>query len=75
MCIRDSFKNYVLYAQDVFPGANGTAQWQHVFLADLSNPASPHIITANQATVVSNGPQTLRMEPVSYTHLALSPSS
>ena len=58
----EDFKNYVLYAQDVFPGANGTAQWQHVFLADLSNPASPHIITANQATVVSNGPQTLRME-------------
>ena len=58
----EDFKNYVLYAQDVFPGANGTAQWQHVFLADLTNPASPHIITASQATVVSSGPQTLRME-------------
>jgi LPS export ABC transporter permease LptG/LPS export ABC transporter permease LptF len=58
----EDFKNYVLYAQDVFPGANGTAQWRHVFLADLTNPSSPHIITANQATVVSNGPQTLRME-------------
>jgi LPS export ABC transporter permease LptG/LPS export ABC transporter permease LptF len=58
----EDFKNYVLYAQDVLPGANGTAIWRHVFLADLTRPASPHIITANQATVLSGGPQTLRME-------------
>ncbi|MBW4037753.1 MAG: YjgP/YjgQ family permease [Acidobacteria bacterium] len=58
----EDFKNYVLYAQDVIPGANGTALWRHVFLADLSKPASPHIITANEATVLSGNPQTLRME-------------
>ena len=58
----EDFKNYVLYAQDVIPGANGTALWRHVFLADLTTPASPHIITANQATVVSIGAQTLRMD-------------
>jgi LPS export ABC transporter permease LptG/LPS export ABC transporter permease LptF len=58
----EDFKNYVLYAQDVLPGASGTAIWRHVFLADLTKPASPHIITANQATVLSGGPQTLRME-------------
>ncbi len=58
----EDFKNYVLYAQDVIPGADGTAIWRHVFLADLTKPASPHIITANQATVLSGGPQTLRME-------------
>jgi LPS export ABC transporter permease LptG/LPS export ABC transporter permease LptF len=58
----EDFKNYVLYAQDVLPGANGTAIWKHVFLADLTNPASPHIITAAEATVLSGGPQTLRME-------------
>jgi LPS export ABC transporter permease LptG/LPS export ABC transporter permease LptF len=58
----EDFKNYVLYAQDVLPGANGTAIWKHVFLADLTKPASPHIITANEATVLSGGPQTLRME-------------
>jgi LPS export ABC transporter permease LptG/LPS export ABC transporter permease LptF len=58
----EDFKNYVLYAQDVLPGANGTAIWRHVFLADLTKPASPHIITANEATVLSGGPQTLRME-------------
>jgi LPS export ABC transporter permease LptF/LPS export ABC transporter permease LptG len=58
----EDFKNYVLYAQDVLPGANGTALWRHVFLADLTKPASPHIITANEATVLTGGPQTLRMQ-------------
>jgi LPS export ABC transporter permease LptG/LPS export ABC transporter permease LptF len=58
----EDFKNYVLYAQDVIPGANGTAIWRHVFLADLTTPASPHIITANEATVLSGGSQTLRMQ-------------
>jgi LPS export ABC transporter permease LptG/LPS export ABC transporter permease LptF len=58
----EDFKNYVLYAQDVLPGANGTAVWKHVFLADLTKPATPHIITANEATVISGGPQTLRMQ-------------
>jgi LPS export ABC transporter permease LptG len=58
----EDFKNYVLYAQDVIPGANGTALWRHVFLADLTTPASPHIITATQADVVSGSSQTLRME-------------
>lgn len=58
----EDFKNYVLYAQDVIPGANGTAVWKHVFLADLTKPATPHILTANEATVISGGPQTLRMQ-------------
>ncbi len=58
----EDFKNYVLYAQDVLPGANGTAIWRNVFLADLTQPASPHIITANEATVLNSGNQTVRME-------------
>jgi LPS export ABC transporter permease LptG/LPS export ABC transporter permease LptF len=58
----EDFKNYVLYAQDVLPGANGTAVWRHVFLADLTKPATPHIITANEATVLSGSQQTLRMQ-------------
>jgi LPS export ABC transporter permease LptG len=52
----------VLYAQDVLPGANGTATWKHVFLADLTKPATPHIITANEAQVLAGGAQTLRMQ-------------
>jgi LPS export ABC transporter permease LptF/LPS export ABC transporter permease LptG len=58
----EDFKNYVLYAQDVLPGANGTAVWKHVFLADLTKPATPHIITANEAIVLSGGAQTIRMQ-------------
>ncbi|WP_263379976.1 LptF/LptG family permease [Granulicella paludicola] len=58
----EDFKNYVLYAQDVIPGANGTAIWKHVFLADLTKPATPHIITSNEATVLSGGAQTLRIQ-------------
>ena len=58
----EDFKNYVLYAQDVLPGAAGTAIWRHVFIADLTHLASPHIITANEATVLNGGPQVLRME-------------
>jgi LPS export ABC transporter permease LptG len=52
----------VLYVQDVVPGPNGTALWKHVFLADLTNKASPRIISANEAVVVSDGPQQLSME-------------
>jgi LPS export ABC transporter permease LptG/LPS export ABC transporter permease LptF len=56
----EDFKNYVLYVQNV-RGSVGASQWQHVFLADLSNPASPLIITAAQATVVNGGNGELRM--------------
>ncbi|MGI8772172.1 MAG: LPS export ABC transporter permease LptG [Acidobacteriaceae bacterium] len=56
----EDFKNYVLYVQDVRAGA-GAAQWRKVFLADLSNPASPRVTTAASATVVSDGQQSLRM--------------
>ncbi len=57
----EDLKNYVLYVQDVMPGTNGTALWKNVFLADLSTPASPHIITAKDAVVLGSG-QTLHLE-------------
>lgn len=57
----EDFRNYVLYVGDVAPGANGTALWKHVFLADLTQPASPHIVTAEEAAVVG-GTQTLHMQ-------------
>ena len=58
----EDFKNYVLYIQDAIPGANGTALWKHVFLADLTTPASPHIITSEEAMVIAGPNQTLRMQ-------------
>ena len=33
----EDFKNFVLYVQDVIPGA-GAANWRHVFMADVSDP-------------------------------------
>ncbi len=56
----EDFKNYVLYVQDVRAGA-GAAQWRRVFLADLTDPASPKVTTAASATVINDGPQSLRM--------------
>ena len=58
----EDLKNYVLYVEDVMPGTNGTALWKNVFLADLSQPASPHIITARDGVVLSGGAQTLHLE-------------
>ncbi len=53
----EEFRNYVLYIQDVQPAA-GAALWHHVFLADLTQPATPHITTADRAVVVSGTPGT-----------------
>jgi LPS export ABC transporter permease LptF/LPS export ABC transporter permease LptG len=49
----EDFRNYVLYVQDVRPTA-GTSVWHHVFLADLTQPTSPHITTAEQAVVATS---------------------
>lgn len=56
----ENFKNYVLYVQDV-RASTGAAQWQRVFLADVTNPVAPKVTTAEQATVVNEGDQTLTM--------------
>ena len=56
----EDFKNYVLYVQDVRASA-GSALWHRVFLADLSDPNDPKITTAEHATVVNGGDNTLRM--------------
>ena len=56
----EDFRNYVLYIQDVRPAA-GAALWHHVFLADLTQPASPNVTTADAAVVVNGDPQTIRL--------------
>ena len=53
----ENFRNYVLYIQDVQPAA-GAALWHHVFVADLTDPATPHITTAERAIVVNGTPGT-----------------
>ncbi len=56
----EDFKNYVLFVQDVRP-APGESVWRHVFLADLTEPATPHIITADEAFVLSSTTQSVQM--------------
>jgi len=56
----EDFKNYVLYVQDIRAGA-GASRWQRVFLADLSDPVSPKITTAEEAVVADSGAQTILM--------------
>ncbi len=59
----EDFKNYVLYVQDVQP-AGSAAVWKHVFLADLSQPATPYITTAAEAIAVNSEAQTMRLHLV-----------
>ncbi|AXC14734.1 Ribonuclease BN [Acidisarcina polymorpha] len=56
----EDFKDYVLYVQNVRAGT-GASNWQNIFLANLTDPSSPQIISAEQATVVNDTDATLRM--------------
>jgi LPS export ABC transporter permease LptG/LPS export ABC transporter permease LptF len=56
----EDFKDYVLYVQDVRSGSSA-ANWRNIFMANLSDPAAPEIITAEEATVVNGDSSTLRM--------------
>ena len=55
----EDFRNIVLYVQDVIP-ANGQALWRGVFLADISDPASPKITLARRGALLSDAPDKLR---------------
>ncbi|HEX3436376.1 MAG TPA: LPS export ABC transporter permease LptG [Pseudacidobacterium sp.] len=56
----EDLKNAVLYVENVRAGT-GAANWRQVFLADLSDPVSPKITTAEEATVAGSDNQTLIM--------------
>ncbi|HTW80223.1 MAG TPA: LPS export ABC transporter permease LptG [Terracidiphilus sp.] len=56
----EDFKNSVLYVQNVHAGA-GPSNWDQVFMADVTDPASPVVTTAQSATVVNDGSQELMM--------------
>jgi LPS export ABC transporter permease LptG/LPS export ABC transporter permease LptF len=71
----EDYKNYVLYTQDVEPGAHGTALWKHVFLADLTQPATPYIITAQDAIVEAGaGRGTVRLDLENGSRHEISPN-
>jgi lipopolysaccharide export system permease protein len=55
----EEFKNIVLYVQDVVP-SGGRSLWRGVFLADISDPASPKITLAQRGALLSDSPEKLR---------------
>ncbi len=56
----EDFHNAVLYVQDVVSGS-GAANWKQIFMANVSDPNSPVITTAESATVVNDSTQELLM--------------
>ncbi len=56
----EDFHDKVLYVQDVRSGT-GAANWKQIFMADVSDPASPKITTAESATVVNDSALELMM--------------
>ncbi|HUD23247.1 MAG TPA: LptF/LptG family permease [Acidobacteriaceae bacterium] len=73
----EDLKNYVLYVQDVRSAA-GVATWHHVFLADLTQPANPIVITADEAIAFTPGkgaPQGLRLQLFNGGQQQISPTN
>jgi LPS export ABC transporter permease LptG/LPS export ABC transporter permease LptF len=56
----EDFHNAVLYVQNVRSGT-GAANWDQIFMADVTDPSAPKIITAASATVASDSSQELLM--------------
>jgi lipopolysaccharide export LptBFGC system permease protein LptF len=49
----EDFKNTVVYVQNVLAGT-GASHWQRLLIADVSDPTSPGITTAESATVAQD---------------------
>ena len=56
----EDFHNAVLYVQNVRSGT-GASNWDQIFMAELTDPTTPKIITAASATVVNDSTQELLM--------------
>ena len=54
----EDFKNTVVYVQDVRSGA-GASNWRQLFIADVTDPTTPGITTAESATVAEDSDQGL----------------
>ena len=50
----EDFKNIVLYVQDAIP-TKGQALWRGIFLADITDPASPKITLAQRGALLRTG--------------------
>ncbi|WP_263358073.1 LPS export ABC transporter permease LptF [Acidicapsa ligni] len=54
----EDFKNTVVYVQDVRSGT-GASNWRQIFIADVTDPTTPGITTAESATVIGDNSQGL----------------
>ncbi len=54
----EDFKNTVVYVQDVRSGT-GASNWRQLFIADVTDPTTPKITTAESATVADDSEQGL----------------
>ncbi len=54
----EGFPKSILYVQDI-KALSTTAKWKGIFLADLTDPASPRISLAHEGMLVSQGADTL----------------
>jgi LPS export ABC transporter permease LptF/LPS export ABC transporter permease LptG len=70
----EDIKNCVLYVQDVLPSP-GSSLLRHVFLAEDTKSGTPHIITADQAYVVSSPSQTPQMHLTDGSRHDISPTN
>jgi len=70
----EEFKDRVLYVQDAIP-SKGQSLWRGVFLADISDPASPRITLAERGALLSESPEKVRFHLEDGTQQELIPKA
>ncbi len=70
----EEFKDHVVYVQDAIP-TKGQSLWRGVFLADISDPASPKITLAERGALLSESTEKVRFHLEDGTEQELIPKS
>ena len=70
----EELKDHVLYVQDAIP-SKGQSLWRGVFLADVSDPASPRITLAERGALLSESPEKIRFHLEDGTQQELIPKA
>ncbi len=70
----EEFKDHVVYVQDAIP-TKSQSLWRGVFLADISNPASPKITLAERGALLSESTEKVRFHLEDGTEQELIPKS
>ncbi len=70
----EEFKNNVLYVQDAIP-SKGQSLWRGIFLADVSDPASPKITLSERGALLSESQDKVRFHLEDGTQQELVPKT